>query len=198
MRSLVCVMLVATTAHAGPAQVTIEKHDRPVSVRIGAGPWQKVPENKSVAAPPIAAPAGGKAIAIEVQSPTGSKGIRRLAVVLPDLAYRIVGNPCAFWGLEVDVESEGEARIQIDASAISRKLFPLSIDASFESTVLEAPGTSEAVEMLASAMCSRSGTHVVVTAANKRKLFDANVIPHPGALHTLRLVKGSFTITVAR
>ena len=183
-----------------PATLTIQQHEKPVAVRVGGGAWQKVAADKT-AVSTVKAPAGGKAVAIDVK--THGKTIRRWAVVLPDQAYRLVGNPCAFWGLEVDAKAEAEERLQVDASALSPKLFPLVVgttedDGEPDGVVLDAPGMSAPIELPVSAMCSRSGTHVVVySRATKRRLFSETVIPQPGALHTLKLGKG-FTITVAR
>lgn len=213
MRSLLAVMILATSAHAGPSPVSIENsalwpsHPKSVSVRIGGGPWQKVATKTSVAAPPIKVPAEGKAVAIDVQAPTGSKSFRRYVVVLPDHSYKIVGNPCGTWGFEVDPDPDGDQMLAVDASALSPKLFPLviSTDNSDEAepspdAILDAPGTTAAIVLPVSAMCSRSGTSVVVySRAIKRRLFDASVIAHPGLRHTLRLLKsGAFSITIAR
>ena len=215
MRSLLAVMILATSAYAGPSPVTIvngtlwPSHPNPVSVRIGGGPWQKVGTKLSVDAPPIKVPTGGKAIAFDVQAPSGSKSFRRWAVVVPDRAYRVEGNPCGTWGLEVDSKGDdeaGESRIQVDASALSPKLFPLVISTDGDmdgeptsDTILYEPGMSLSIQLPVSAMCARSGTSLVVySRATKKRLFDESVIAHPGVLHTLRLAKGSFTITIAR
>ena len=182
-----------------PATLTIQQHERPVAVRVGGGAWRKVDAN-GTASTKITAPDDGKAVALDVK--TRGQTIRRWAVVLPDRAYRLVGNPCAFWGLEVDATAETEERLQVDATKLAQKLFPIVVSTSEgddpDGVVLDAPGTSAAIELPVSAMCARSGTHVTVwSRAAKKKLFSETVIPHPGALHTLALGKG-FTITVAR
>jgi hypothetical protein len=204
MRSL-ALLVVAGIAHAGPVPMSIENsalwpsHPKPVSIRIDGGAWQKVGTGKKIGAAPIKVPTGGKAITIDVQAPSGAKSFRRIGVVLPDHVYKIVGNPCGTWGLDVDARDDGnESTIQVDASALPAKRLVIVVEAG--EIELAAPGTSLPLGMPVSAMCPRSGAPLrIKSVAEKRDLFDASVILHPGALHTLRFTKnGTFTITVAR
>jgi hypothetical protein len=211
MRALLVLMLV-DSAHAAPSKLTIANsalwpsHPKAIAVRISGSGWVVVRKDRTVKGAALAAPPEGKAVAIDVKAPHDGTSSRRWAVVLPDHAYKIVGNPCAHYGLEVD-GAEGDSRLRVDASALPQALFPLVISTDHSDdgeptadAMLDRPGVSAAIDLPVSAMCARSGTSLVVySQATKRRLFDESVIAHPGALHTLALGKrGGFTITVAR
>lgn len=207
---LLLILALAATAHAEPARITIENsalwpsHDKPVSVRFAGGAWHRVRTGK---ARTIEVPVTTKAIAIDVQAPSGAKSFRRWAMVKPDTAYRLIGNPCAMYGLEVDAKNENPSTIRVDASALPAAWFPIVVstdlmvmdDEEPSGPTLDAPGVSAAIELEVSAMCARSGSSVIVYSKPlKRAIFDETLIAHPAVEHTLTLTKRGFTITLAR
>jgi hypothetical protein len=210
MRALLVVAVLATPVAAGPtATVTIDHgtewragNGKPVKVRIGGGAWQKVASGQ--ASRPLAiAVTSKRAIAIDVQVP-GMKPFRRWVALVPDASYRMVGNPCAIWGLDVDAEADRPERFRIDARGLPPRMFPIVISTvdypdtgSAETAILDKPGMSAAVEMHVSAMCSRSGGRLTVRSKpTKQVLLDETLIAHPGRLHTITLAKPGFELVV--
>ena len=212
MRALLALLAVTTVARAEPASITIENSalwamtEAPVSVRFAIGTWTTVAEKKSKT---VSVAVAAKAIPIDVRAPATQHPFRRWAMILPGTKYRLVGNPCAMYGLELDPkpDASGESRMQVDATALPKRFFPLVIatdaggeDEDREGITLDAPAISAPFDMPVSAMCARSGTPIVVySKAVKRRIVDEMVIGHPGALHTLTVTKrGAFAITLAR
>ena len=218
--AVVLAVAAGAVAHAEPrARVTIKNgagwpsHDKTIAVRVDGGAWHKIASGRTSRRIAIAAPATGRAVAFDVRAPKTGKPFRRWALVMPGITYQVVGNPCAFWGLNVirDRDPDGEyvpERIQVDTTQVAPSLFPLVIATTLGDNepelgetglVVDKPGVSAPVELMVSAMCMRSGTPVVVYSRGaKRRIFDETIIGHPGALHTLRLEKaGGFSLVVA-
>jgi hypothetical protein len=213
VRTLLIIAALAAPAAADSktAQVTIEHRDgwqhgstKPISIRIGSSPWRQVAAGQTTAAVDVPVAASGSAIAFDVQVPSGSKSFRRWAALVPGATYRVVGNACARWGLELDGKPPGDPEhVRLDARNLPATAFPLVISSSDSETasdttaILDKPGMSAPIELPVSAMCPRSGTRVTVRSRSSKKLlFDQSLIPHPGRLHTLRLVKPGFELFV--
>jgi hypothetical protein len=175
-------------------------HVKAIAVRAGGGAWRPV-KPKGSAGPFAIAVGKSAAVMFEVRWGSRKEPIRRLAAIVPGTKYRVTGNPCAFWGLDVidgpPADPDATERVRIDASALPASAFPIEIKGGLDdNVVLDKPGVSAPLELVVSAMCPRSGSQVIVRSGGKA-IFDESLIPHPGRLHTLRLGKrGAFTLVV--
>ena len=177
------------------------EHEKAISVRAGGGPWRRAKPSSTIGPFAIATRPGSAAVMFEVRTGTHKKPMRRLAAIVPGTKYRVTGNPCAHWGLDiidaVDGIDDGE-HVRVDATSLPASAFPIEIEVALleEKLVLDKPGVSAPLALSVSAMCPRSGSQVIVRSRGKA-IFDESLIAHPGRLHTLRFAKlRSFALIV--